>query len=293
MRKGSALAYSGILAMLLMATFVFIYMAYKDPITASIISSEGKLISFVNNAELLLKTFDTSVEFISQRAAYELGRNGGMEDAVYWSKDYPTMSVLERELEKTIIDNLPNSAEAGTFQTLIKDGDVDVSYSSECGPIFSSECFFVDGEVYISFYDNDTISRIILDPHEFDLKIPSNYFKLLNAGRKIFEDYSDLLGDRNLLTNTLNGDPQFGNLHFSSILVGSDIVELTIEERCYPPETYCIAPLRTIETNDFDASIPYDYVKLVITYNAEQTGFTEPDYIFSLYVNPFRGRLVC
>lgn len=302
MRKGSAIGYSGILAMLIIATFVFIYVTGASPIDRFVISSEGNLINFVNEAELTIKEFDTGMQFISQRAAYDLGKNGGLQIAKYWTEGFPRMEILEEQLEKAIENNMPASSSRGNIEITMRDAEIDTNYGSDCGPIESSECFFVDGSIFMNFYDDSITSRVTLNPYYFDIKTSSNYFKLLNAGRAIMDDarynvHLDIWGD---LLNELNDakepssfsfDSRFENLVFSVTPVGGDIIEVTIREDCYPPDYYCLAPLKEGETG-FDSSIPYDYVKLTFRYDKEQTAYVEPDYTFSLSVNPVEGQIV-
>ena len=291
-KKGSAIGYAGIFAMLIVTTFVFIYISGGEDVDATITSSDGMLISFNNEVELFLKSFNTGVEFIAQRAAYDLGMNGGMDRSAYWNEGYPSLDVLKGEVEKRINENMPALSTDESIEVTMGDAEITAAYTSECGPIEDSECFFVNGKVYMNFYDNKTLSSITLDPYEFTVKIPSNYFKLLNAGRSMFEEtqFKDALGDHGLLRSRLNS--AYPDLHFYTEVVEGNIIKVTIEEVCYPPGLYCIAPLKAGEEG-FDEAIPYDNVKLVLNYNKEQTGFTDPGFDFTLYVTPPQESMVC
>jgi hypothetical protein len=274
--KGSAIGYGGILAMLIITTFVFMYITAKPPIERYVITSEGALMNFANEAEMLIKTFDTSVEFISQRSAYELGLTGGLENEKHWTKDYPDITTLEEELEKAIENNLPASNIKGNMKITFSDGDIDTTYS--CGSIESSRCFLVDGSIFMNFYDNATKSVITLNSHEFDATIASNYFRLLKASRSIMEEseFNSFLenGDLTTLSNAFKADSRFANLRLD-ISVSGRVVEFTIYDRsCLSGnDYYCIAPLKAWETgiiNPKDGKqIAYDYVKLKFNVDIE------------------------
>jgi hypothetical protein len=274
--KGSAIGYGGILAMLIITTFVFMYITAKPPIERYVITSEGALMNFANEAEMLIKTFDTSVEFISQRSAYELGLTGGLENEKHWTKDYPDITTLEEELEKAIENNLPASNIKGNMKITFSDGDIDTTYS--CGSIESSRCFLVDGSIFMNFYDNATKSVITLNSHEFDATIASNYFRLLKASRSIMEEseFNSFLenGDLTTLSNAFKADSRFANLRLD-ISVSGSVVEFTMYDRsCLSGnDYYCIAPLKAWETgiiNPKDGKqISYDYVKLKFKVDVE------------------------
>ena len=310
MKKGSAIAYGGIFAMIAITVFIVVHITSRPNVEKSVISSEGRLIRFVNEAELILKAFDTSVEFISQRAAYDLGKIGGIDGIkiATWDEDYPTLEFLKEELEERILENLPQGEIRDRITIERYTGKMDVLLTGECSLLTGSECFFVDGEKSINIYDENITAAIRLYPYEFYKKISSNYFKLLRAGRTIMEDskYNQFLSDYGKLWNELNKarnpadplyDPRFENLAFSLRLVEEDVVEVTIYEPCYPPSYYfyCLAPLKEGEVGLSpsvpDPSVPYDYVKLRFRYNEVQTGHTDPDYDFRLLIIPSEGNM--
>jgi hypothetical protein len=300
--KGIALVYGGFLLLLLLGSLVIIDVAARGDLKRDVVTIEGKLSSFVNEAELLIKNFDQSVYFISQRAAYDLGKTGGIEGSqpAIWDESYPKLEDLEMELEERIRNNLPVSFEEGERTITFGDDSIDVmGYSSgTCGSsIGNSECFFVDGSKDITIYDDSIDSRISLKPHEFYTKIDSNYFKLLNAGRAIFEDpdFNGDLDDYGALLIKLNNDPDFSDLIFWGSLINDDTVEIVIKEvdACYPSDTYCLAPLKTTESGSVDPSIPYDFVELRLRYVKEQTGSTENPFDFSLLIDSLGEEAVC
>lgn len=294
--KGSAIAYGGILVILIITSFVFIHMASAPPIRRGIVTVEGKLISFVNEAELLIKTFDQSIEFISQRSAYDLGKLGGLERKVFWNYFYPKTDVLERELGERIKNNLPS--EDMRNGRIIEWGEADINVikydEAPCGSMKNSVCFFVNGSKYFSVYDRSIESRISLD-HEIYSHVGSSYFKLLWVGRQILEEekYNSTLNDIGNLWNILEAD--FPDLDFT-ITVSEDIVEITIEDSTcmlFYNDFYCLAPLKPGEEGIMigGKQIPYDYLKLKFKVNETQTAFTPPRFDFDIEVEPDSGVL--
>ena len=307
--KGQAWAYAFVAFTLIVTSLFLLRLNLGTNVERSVVTVEGKLLSFSNQAELLLKSFDQSVYFISQRAAYDLGKNGGLEYGNYWTSDYPKMDTLEEELLERIKDNLPVSYEKENINVIMGEEDIEIKDfdSAACGSIDDSKCFYVRGNKFISFYDSTIDARISVY-HDIDSKIDSNYFKLLNAGRAIMEDtkYSDHLDDHGMLRNVLNSaknplspsfDSRMENLYFfTSLVIPPNIVEVTIEEHCYPISFYCIAPLKygEIGMNDVAGNpVPYDYVKLIFRYDKEQTGFTDPTFDFSLLISSPGDEVVC
>jgi hypothetical protein len=286
--KGQVFVYGGI-ALSIILIFVFmVKISAVGEVRRAVASSEGKLVSFVNYANFLIKEFDESLEFVSQRTAYELGKKGGINSSlpVYWDSTYPSLDTLREELEEEIEKNLPQGTTEGDRMVFWEDGVVEVTESSNY--------FSVNGEKSFSIYDEPIDSRIYLNPHEFDKKINSNYFKLLNAGRAIFEDpdFNGDLDDYGALLIKLNNDPDFSDLIFSGSLIDDNTVEIVIKEvgACYPSDIYCLAPLKATESG-FDPSIPYDFVELRLRYLKEQTDFTEPPFEFSLVLDSPGGDL--
>jgi len=290
--KAIAIVYGGILAMLIIASFAIIYITSTGEVKRGIVSSEGKLITFVNEVELILKGFDQSIEFISSRAAYELGKNGGFYNypQVTWNYYYPKLSFLEKMLEDKISDELPVSEIVGERTINWGEGEIDVTY---CDPLDNSRCFNVDGSKEFSIYDR-TLASTISENHKFDSKVASSYFKLLYVGRQILEDidYNSTLNDVNKLKNLLEAD--FPDLDFD-MSVDGDIIDITIEDICYPPDTYCLAPLNPGETGIIDIYTSketlYDYNKLNFKINESQTGFTPLISDFEIILRPSSGSI--
>jgi len=298
--KASAIAYGGILLILMITSLTIVYIiGGVEPVKRTIASVEGKLISFANEADILIKTFDTSIEFISQRSAFDLGKIGGLKSEVYWSEFYPMMDVLETNLEKNIENNLPSSDIKDKIEISWGNSNIDVlKYDVfPCGTIEDSTCFFVNGSKYITFYDSSTDSRVYLNPHRFYSQVSSNYFKLLNAGRAIMENaqFNQHLDDAGALLNSLyaakaSGDIRFNDIDFEASVNGN-IVEINIVEKCYPPgpNTYCLAPLNPGETgitDSFGNLIPYDYNRLKFKYQKDQVGSTPLSFDFNVEATP-------
>jgi hypothetical protein len=226
--KAMAIVYGGILAMLIIASFAITYVVASGGLKRSIVSSEGKMVTFENEVELLLKNFDQGVEFISARSAYEIGKKGGFYSSseVPWSYYYPLLDVLEKNLDDKIKDNLPSAKLVGsptaasvtsmnitiTGNRVITWGDADIN-TDGCQPLSSSRCFSVKGSKNISVTDEATASMIYVD-RKIDSAISSSYFKLLWVGRQILEDpiYNSSLNDINNLKTLLETD--FPDLDF-------------------------------------------------------------------------------
>jgi len=253
--KGQAWTYFGIVIVLILTSIVLLRLNWEGDVERTIITIEGKMVSFENYVELLIKTLKQSIEFNAQRAAYDLGKIGGTEPEVFWKETDPQINVLEINLENKIRENLPSSDYTKDGRKVRwGEGVIDV-YDYDippCGPIESSECFLVDGTKYFIVYDESIDSRISVN-QEINSNVDSNYFKLLNAGRAIMEDpqFNQYLNDTGALLNELytakaNGDTRFVNLDFIvdvEIEPDEDIVTVVIVEHCYPPDTYCLAPL--------------------------------------------------
>jgi len=298
--KGEILGYGAILLILIIGSAVIITVTKTGTVSQSIATGEGRLITSENYNILLLRTLNQSIEFISQRAAYELGKRGGLyRSRVYWNEFYPKMNVLEKNLEDAIEEKLPSKD--------IKESDKEIKWIKSyidvngydifppCGPIDDSDCFFVNGSKSFDVRDKitDSLSSFNLEIYS---NVKSNYFKLLNAGRAIMEDpqLNSKLNDTGALLNELyafkgSGDPRFDDLDFSAI-VDDDVVTMTIWENCFPPDTYCLAPLYPGESGIIDTltgkEIPYNYFELVFKYQEEQTGSTPLQCDFNIVVTP-------
>ncbi|MEM3609830.1 MAG: hypothetical protein QW076_02905, partial [Candidatus Anstonellales archaeon] len=274
MKGGSALGYGGLLAILLISSFTIIYITGGyEPVKRNIISIESRIISFGNNVNLLIKTFNVSIDFISQRAAYDLGKTGGIKgsEIAMWNDSYPTIEILKEQLENKIIENLPQGSTKNG--RIINWGDASIvvsDYDTTCGPIENSKCFLVSGNKSFSIYDSSIDTRVSI-AHKINHIIDSSYFKLLVIGRKILEEpkYNSLLSlnDFNGLENLLKSDYNAYGLDFKIRNFGTYIDVLIISNDCLSKnEYYCIAPLKPGENGIVDPvsgkQIPYDYLKL-------------------------------
>lgn len=252
--KGSILGYGGILVLLILTSAVIIWITATGPASTVIATKEGNIISFRNDVELLTKNLEQGIEFISQKSAYTLAKNGGNAEGsqIYWTSLYPRIDVLERNLEDKIKDSLlPSEYIKNNREVNWEESIIDVNYNL-CGPISLSKCFFVDGNRYLNIYDKNIDSGISIN-QSINSSIDSSYFKLLNAGRAIMEDsqFNQYLNDSVALLNALyvakaGGDLRFSNLDFSAYVkneTDGDVVTFFIAEYCYPPNDYCLAPL--------------------------------------------------
>ncbi|MFH1474107.1 MAG: hypothetical protein ABIE55_04445 [Candidatus Aenigmatarchaeota archaeon] len=284
--KGQVWAYAFVGITLILTSLFLLRLNMGYNVERNIVTVEGKLLSFSNQAELLLKSFDQSLYFISQRAAFELGKTGGLEYEDFWTPDYPKIQTLEDELVRRIKRNMPKSYEKGSISVNFDEAEIDVNDHA-------STQFFVRGSRYISFYDEGIDARISVD-HKIDSIIDSNYFKLLNAGRAIMEDshFEDILSNPGALVNELynlkgSGDPRFVGLDFNRIAnIDENIVEITIVGYCPHSDAYCLAPLKPGEPSSINALIPYEYVELRFKYKKEITGDDELEFDFGLTVDP-------
>lgn len=267
--KASVIAYGGILIMLIITSLVTVYIiGGAEPVRRNIVTQEGSLISFVNNANIFEKSFDQSVEFISQRAAYDLGGIGGMEgtEIAVWNETYPTINALENQLENRIGKNLPKGTIENGETIVLGDASINVSNYNDavCGPIESSKCFLVKGNKSFSFYDKSIDSRIS-ENHPINSLINSSYFKLLTAGRKMVSaaNYENIWWDATQLQTLLKAD--FGPDMKISLAKDGNYIKFSVWEECdLDTKTYCIAPTKPGEATILHNGnqIQYDYVNL-------------------------------
>jgi cysteine-rich repeat protein len=295
--KAIALGYGGILIIFLVTTITVMYIiGASEPVNRTIVTVEGKLMSFENNVNNFIKSYDQSITFISQRAAYDLGKTGGLRSESYWTETYPTMDLLESELEETIKQRMPYQKTEDKLEVAFGGKEINVlNYdSATCNDqIHGSICFYINGEQSMSLYDRSVDSTVMLEPYEFKPQISSNYFKLLTAGRAAMEEFSSYLGNPGGLVDQLYsaglaGDSRFSDLDFDW-LVASDqkTVEITIVERC-ASGMHCVSPLKSGEAGELNDD--YDYNKLIFKYQKDQTGSqTSPAFGFSLGLSPSTG----
>ncbi len=353
--KGGVLGYGAILAIIITGAFVLIHSQQMAPVSATVATTEGMLTSFGNFNHFFLRTFNQSIEFISQRSAYDLGKSGGFpRGANLWNYYFPSIPTLEKRLKERIEITLPTSYKKG--ERIVTTDDIYLNLDPHV-PLGGSRYFDVKGEANFSIYDESIRTRIFIH-HNIDSRAYSSYFKLLNAGRIIFEEvkFNSTLNDLNNLLTLLMSDARFVDLDFEADVNG-DIVTMVITEYCYPFDTYCLAPL-TPEDHavneefhemgdvnwdgvidfydfmflevaygssigdsnwnsacDFDDdgdvdnddsqmmaaefgkenpayitvggdNIPYDFVRLILKFKADQTGITPPSCDFDIIMNP-------
>jgi hypothetical protein len=277
--KASVIAYGGILTLLILTTFVFISVTAADPQERNVVSQEGKMIAFVNEAELVAKSYNQSLEFIFQRAAYDMGRKGGMENSLLWSKVYPSIEDLRSDLEKRIILNLPSRTIEGDNKISFGQRVAEISDydSSACSNNANPKCFLVTGNESISIYNGDLQSRVEINPQKFLVKTSSNYFRLLEAGLALMQEatFNQHLGNAKDLRDAFyaaksGGDGRFSGMDLEYKVSGS-IVQITLVERCRLSDSYCLSPLNPGEIGEL-TDILYNYNKLIFKYSATQTG---------------------
>jgi hypothetical protein len=157
-RKGIIIPIVATLIMIII-TIIFALMGKFFPAKydVNLVQKGGTAISLSNYAEFWRKPLDESLEIITKRAVYDLGKIGGINgnEIATWSKDYPRFSTLRNELENKIKENLPNkdiknsrsitwgesyiiTAFPGTESTLIADFNKDGVVDSDDFEIFSA-----------------------------------------------------------------------------------------------------------------------------------------------------------
>jgi hypothetical protein len=298
-KKGTALGYGGIFAIAMLASAIVVYMVSSGDVKRGIVTGEGNRISFVNDAEFLTKSFNESIKFASSRAAYDLARAGGLEYENYWTPTYPKMELLTNNLIEKIKDNLPTSYEEEQLRVTWGESDIDIPDEDVylCDSLEDSECFFIKGKKYFSVYDKSSESIISLDL-PIDFEIASSYFNLMYIGRQILENnaYSSLLNDATALSNKLHNDFPGRNFTITAIPIADDIddVDIIIRDYYCPTDFHCLAPLEPHEPKAIWGGnyIPYDYLTLHFKTKAEQTGFSDPDFDFTLQINPETGETI-
>jgi len=289
--KGGLFGYAAIVILLIAGTAAILNIAKTATVTVDVVTQEGILTSFENFNYFLLKSYKQSIEFISQKTAYDLGKTGGFLQGYNLWEQYPGTDVLKENLKIKIEENLPSSYLKGDREVFVRDINIEVEPQQ---PSINSAYFTVKGYANISTYGETPDSRVFLNP-EINLDVPSSYFKLLEIGRQILEEdkYNSKLNDVNSLWNTLEAD--FPELDFTLIPTirdyDVDIVDIIIEHHFCPADFCCFSPLEADESGIIygGEEIPYDYLKLNFKVKAEQTEQTDPDFDFSLSVNPNTG----
>ena len=233
--KGSATAFGGILAVLLIAAFCVGYIIGQGNVSGGIAIIEGNSIAFANKAFFLMKNFNQSIEFLSQRTAYELGLKGGLSQETLWTPEAPTTDQVKEALEEEILKRFPNDFGRVTWSD---------SYL-EITPCENLNCFNVSGYVIFIIYNADLDSRIKVN-NSFDQTIQSSYFKLLSVAREIVD----------------NGDYELKQSYGLKTEISENIITIT-DDTCLP-EYYCLAPLKSTEdrVNINGEDVLYDYLKL-------------------------------
>ncbi len=288
--KGSLLGLGSIAIILILSGAVIIYATIQKPYDDYVATREGELASFGNFNNFFLKTFNQSVEFITQRVAFELAKNGGFNEGeeVFWNFYYPQISDLRLKLERAIERGLPSYYKKLNRIVRLSGAEINVNEQSQY--------FDVTGGANFSITD-DSIRAQTFSHQPINSRVYSSYFRLLSAAREILENqtFNSSLEDVNALIFKLRAEAnptgRFNGLNFE-ITSSGEILNVNIKDICYPPNTYntyCLAPLYSDEPKVLKSGsdwIPYDYVKLNFKIKAKQTGVTPSVCDYLLDLNP-------
>lgn len=190
--KGAVLGWGSILVIMFIGTAAVIWVNTTTDVYKKVTDKAGDVIGVASTAELVRKMLDPSMNLAAQRATWELGQSGGIEGKPMWSTQQPSMGKLTEALRVKIMERMPK----GNYKVNIADlqyGDGDISIggwgSKPCGPANISKCFRITGFQSYSITDVDTDTWDRVD-HKLDVIVNSSYFRLLYAGRMLFENES-------------------------------------------------------------------------------------------------------
>jgi hypothetical protein len=292
------LGYVAIIAVLMAGVLSIYYFTLSTTSSKEVTTTEGLLVSSEDFNFFILKALNQSIEFIAQRAAYDLALNGGFIQGreVFWNYNYPIISDLEKNLANSIESNLPSSFKK--FDKIVELENAKIIIDEQL-PLSASKYFDVRGYTNISIYDETARSKTFSN-FNINSRAVSSYFRLLWVAREILtnttfnsslNDANALLGNLTAETNPIGG--RFKGLGFT-VTTSGDILDVTIEDLCYPTNTYCLAPLNPNEPETkIDIStlqlIPYENLKLRFKIKAQQTGPTPSSCSFSISLNPVMG----
>lgn len=219
-----------------------------------------KAISLTSFEESLRKMVEESLDIIAKRNAYDLGKLGGLKgtDTAVWTGTYPQIKDLKAMLEDEIKENLPSYEIKNNIRVEWGNNSIDIDITSNTN-------FLIIGSSNFSVRD-ETIDSTIKINLIFNNIVNSSYFKLLDIGRKIFEDavyYNLLISDIASLETRIETD---FNIE-ASIKDSGEYWNVSLKDvNCLlTDEFYCIAPLRAGEgklVNWEGVDIPYDYLQL-------------------------------
>ncbi len=172
--KGS-IAWGGIIAVMIMASFLVVHMVNTGNTERTIVVNTGKVITFANKAFSFMKTFNSSLQFNAMRSAYDLGLKGGFDktEIKIWTDSEPAIDELKQELIKKIRRNIPDDFEEVTWG------------SNEMEIIPGDSEFTITGYQIFILYDG---VRYINVNNSFDQIINSSYFGLLETARSMFDN---------------------------------------------------------------------------------------------------------
>jgi len=297
--KGQIIGYASIIAILIVGVLSVYYFTLSTPVSKEVTTTEGLLVSSEDFNFFLLKMLNQSIEFIAQRAAYDLALNGGFIEGreVFWNYNYPQISDLENNLANSIESNLPSSFKK--FDKIVELDNANIIIEDEEQPLSTSKYFDVGGYTNISIYDetarSKTFSNFNINSHAV-----SSYFRLLWVAREILTNttFNSSLNDANALLGNLTAETlppggRFQNLGFT-VTASGNILDVTIIDLCYPTNIYCLAPLNPNEPEtkrdiNTPQPIPYENLKLRFRIKAVQTNPTPGLCKFSISLNPVMG----
>ncbi|MFH1229375.1 MAG: hypothetical protein V1678_03045 [Candidatus Aenigmatarchaeota archaeon] len=275
-KKGMLIPMMGTIFIIITIVFFAIVGIFSSSQEAGVIQSGGKAISLSNYAEFWKKSFDESVQIISKRTAFSLGKSGGFIESnglPEWNSTFPDLDYLLSQYEEGINENLPTGSITSGNNVEWKEGTINVSYT-QCGQIQSSNCFYVNGTKNFVVSDRAVDSKIIFNPYIFYTKIDSNYLRLLSAGRALFEEskFNTELNNLPQLRDDFIDDARFAGLDLQTVIDGR-YVNFTISDKTclLNSEGYCIAPVKPGENKAIDPlsmkPIPFNYLELKFKVN--------------------------
>jgi len=260
MKKGIALAVGGIVIFSIFIAAVWL-MSFAGDTTKTYLTFHGEIaMSAMNEAYLTRKNVDQGLYYIAQRAAYELGKEGA--GVATWTKDNPQDDFIKLELIDKIDSMLPSGKVQGSYL------ERNIEWEENNLQIIENDQYFqISGKQ--DFILTDTRVNLELKSSvPFDQKVDSSYFRLIDVGRKVFEDdYQDIInsgGDvATELKNKFGNDPDHDELEFSISISGNDIIIKIIDKSCDFSNPYCLAPLKEDEIDLFiDNGVTFGYLTL-------------------------------
>ncbi len=190
MKKGFVIP---IIAMaLLVVTTVAYYLIYINDSAheASIILRGERALSLSHHTELLRKMIYESISLTAHRAAYDLGIEGGGVD-LYWTYDRPTLDELIDRFEGKMSSLLPSGVMEGGLahrKIVFSSPVIEVDRYSDISD--ADQDFDINLNYSVQLIDDKITAKSYLEIENYKKTIASDYFKLLQIGRNLFEEQS-------------------------------------------------------------------------------------------------------